>query len=263
MSFNWGYCSDNGPECWSKHFPNSGGQHQSPINISPVNLKNLNKKLSWKYLPDCCEDIINTGYGWKVHVKHDGTNLSGGPLLNGYKLIQFHCHWGQSDDEGSEHTIDGKKFAGELHLVHWNAEKYPTQSEAVQHPDGYAVLGVFFKVGKKNDELEKLVKLLAKIEYKDQKEDIHFPLDPSRFLSENSGYYTYKGSLTTPPCAECVIWILLKEPMEVSSEQLEAFRKLKSHPNEQSQECKECNGYVKRNYRPPSSIGTREIYESR
>lgn len=47
---------------------------------------------------------------------------------------------------GSEHTVDGVSYSGELHLVHWNQTKYPTFSEAAKHPDGLAVLGVFLKV---------------------------------------------------------------------------------------------------------------------
>lgn len=103
------------------------------------------------------------------------SELAGGPLSSKYRLEQFHMHWGDCDNEGSEHTVDGKSFAGEvgnpsgtrvttvaalslltivvlclvfsqLHLVHWNCEKYDSFSEAAAHPDGLAVLGVFIKV---------------------------------------------------------------------------------------------------------------------
>lgn len=47
---------------------------------------------------------------------------------------------------GSEHTVDGLSYSGELHLVHWNTTKYPTFEAAAAHPDGLAVLGVFLKV---------------------------------------------------------------------------------------------------------------------
>lgn len=53
-----------------------------------------------------------------------------------------------SNNLGSEHTVDGESYSGELHLVHWNQTKYPTFSEAAKHPDGLAVLGVFLKVYK-------------------------------------------------------------------------------------------------------------------
>lgn len=63
-----------------------------------------------------------------------------------YQLEQFHCHWGKTDDVGSEHTIDGKSFAGELHLVHWNRTKYKSFADAAQYPDGLCVLGIFLQV---------------------------------------------------------------------------------------------------------------------
>ena len=63
-----------------------------------------------------------------------------------YKLEQFHCHWGCTSDRGSEHTVDGRSFAGELHLVHWNSSKYSSFGEAAAYPDGLAVLGVFLSV---------------------------------------------------------------------------------------------------------------------
>lgn len=73
--------------------------------------------------------------------------LTGGPLgTDLYKLEQFHSHWGCTDDKGSEHTVDGISYAGELHLVHWNTTKYETFAKAASAPDGLAVLGVFFEV---------------------------------------------------------------------------------------------------------------------
>nr|KAF7392443.1 hypothetical protein H0235_017442 [Vespula pensylvanica] len=81
--------------------------------------------------------------------------LSGGPLMDDiYKLEQYHCHWGCSDSRGSEHTVDGQAFAGELHLVHWNTSKYKTFAEAAKASDGLAVLGVFLKLLHKLQALE-------------------------------------------------------------------------------------------------------------
>ena len=58
-----------------------------------------------------------------------------------YELWQFHAHWGKEDGHGSEHTVDGKNYAAELHLVHWN-KKYGTPDIAVDKPDGLSVLGI-------------------------------------------------------------------------------------------------------------------------
>ncbi|CAH1968354.1 unnamed protein product [Acanthoscelides obtectus] len=117
-SVEWGYDSHNGPETWPIQYPQAAGEKQSPIDIQPVNLKTLkmNKNLQWKYIPEQCEELFNTGTSWKVHVNGKGSELAGGPLEGTYVLEQFHCHWGEKDDEGSEHTIDGQRFAGEVRI---------------------------------------------------------------------------------------------------------------------------------------------------
>ncbi|KAG5849308.1 hypothetical protein ANANG_G00108560 [Anguilla anguilla] len=60
--------------------------------------------------------------------------IKGGPLQNPYRLKQFHFHWGGKGCQGSEHTVDGKTYASELHLVHWNAAKYKSFGEAAAAP---------------------------------------------------------------------------------------------------------------------------------
>ena len=72
--------------------------------------------------------------------------MSGGPLEGEYQLAQFHAHWGGENARGSEHTVDGKAFSAELHLVHYNT-KYGDLGTAVDKPDGLAVLGMFIKAG--------------------------------------------------------------------------------------------------------------------
>ena len=67
----------------------------------------------------------------------------------------MHAHWGKKDGGGSEHTIDGKQYDAELHIVHYN-DKYGDPSQAVDKPDGLAVLGMFLKAGSGHGELEKI-----------------------------------------------------------------------------------------------------------
>ncbi|XP_018564009.1 carbonic anhydrase isoform X2 [Anoplophora glabripennis] len=265
MALEWGYSQINGPETWPNCYPDAAGQRQSPIDINPIDLKtlNYNRRLEWKYVPENTEAITNPGYCWKVHVKGAGSALTGGPLDGKYVLEQFHCHWGESDDRGSEHTINGQTFAGELHFVHWNSTKYHSFSEAAKHPDGLCVLGVFLKAGKKNSELDKIVAHLPKIQYKGQTAKISSPVNPALLIPENSGYYTYQGSLTTPPCSECVIWIVFKEPIEISHDQLAAFRRLRSYCTEDSCPADEFKGFVKNNFRPTLPLGKREVKECR
>ncbi|PNF19325.1 hypothetical protein B7P43_G07303 [Cryptotermes secundus] len=187
--------------------------------------------------------------------------LVGGPLEDSYRLQQFHCHWGFSSDKGSEHTVDGQSFAGELHLVHWNSSKYRSCGEAAGYPDGLAVLGVLLKVGKENPELQKIVELIPSIYHRGQKIAVKEPIDPASLLPETLSYWTYLGSLTTPPCSECVTWILFKEAIEVSEDQLAAFRSLRCYKPGEACPCDELEGLIINNYRPPLPLGNRELRE--
>ena len=63
-------------------------------------------------------------------------------MENPYELVQLHYHWGSGKGFGSEHTINGNAGEAELHLVHWNHIKYNSVQEAMDAPDGLAVLGI-------------------------------------------------------------------------------------------------------------------------
>jgi carbonic anhydrase len=51
-------------------------------------------------------------------------------------------------------------------------------------------------------------------------------IDLNLLLPENRQYYTYMGSLTTPPCSEGVLWMVMKNPAAMSREQIQVFSKL-------------------------------------
>ena len=96
----------------------------------------------------------------------------------------MHAHWGDKPGKGSEHTLDGKMFDAELHIVHYNA-KYGDPSVAVDKPDGLAVLGMFIKTGKSHPEFEKLCQNLKTILTKDKSVELQEMLDPTNLLPSN------------------------------------------------------------------------------
>ncbi|XP_014275570.1 carbonic anhydrase 13 isoform X2 [Halyomorpha halys] len=264
MLDDWGYTDTNGPSTWAEKYPLAAGTRQSPVDINTqlvsLDVTLIERPLRWKYGNNISKTILNTGYGWKVDVDGVDTELLGGPLSEKYKLEQFHCHWGKCSNEGSEHTVDGKAFAAELHLVHWNCEKYSSFMEAACHPDGLAVIGVFLQVdSKEHGELSKIVTLLPQISHKGQRANIDFNLDIRKFLPDTSKYWTYLGSLTTPPCNESVIWIVLKDPINVSEEQLNIFRSMKNIGENDIPHTDEC--MLRSNYRPPLPLGNRVLRE--
>uniref|UniRef100_A0A673JUD4 Carbonic anhydrase Va n=1 Tax=Sinocyclocheilus rhinocerous TaxID=307959 RepID=A0A673JUD4_9TELE len=119
-----------------------------------------------------------------------------------------------------------KKHYINLHLVHWNSDKYSLFEEAVIEDNGLAVIAVFLKIGKRHEGLQKLVDALPAVRHKDSVVEFT-KFDPACLLPENiDDYWTYAGSLTTPPLTEAVTWIVMKQHIEVSHDQLAVFRSL-------------------------------------
>ncbi|XP_032710491.1 carbonic anhydrase 5A, mitochondrial [Lontra canadensis] len=208
-----------------------GGTRQSPVNIrwrDSVYDPQL-QPLRVSYAAASCLHVWNTGYFFQVEFDDSAeeSGIRGGPLENHYRLKQFHFHWGATDERGSEHTVDGRVYPAELHLVHWNSVKYRNYKEAVMGENGVAVIGVFIKLGARHEELQKLVRVLPEIKLKGARAAVG-PFQPSCLLPACRDYWTYPGSLTTPPLSESVTWIVQKRPIEVAQDQLAAFRTLLS-----------------------------------
>lgn len=158
------------------------GKRQSPIDIRTENVVNERTKRSvlqdgskplyidYSPLTGVQLTIQNTGHGWQLsipdeHAKNCGKKksffnfqikidlflieITGGTLgSDHYRLLQIHAHWGRDSKTGSEHTVNGRTYPCELHLVHWNATKYSNPKQAqTQSKDGLAVVGVFVEIG--------------------------------------------------------------------------------------------------------------------
>ncbi|XP_032086612.1 carbonic anhydrase 5A, mitochondrial isoform X1 [Thamnophis elegans] len=218
---------------WQSPITIPGGSRQSPINIQwrdSVYDPHL-EPLEIRYDPDTCLHMWNNGYSFLVEFEDtaDKSIITGGPLENYYRLKQFHFHWGAVNEWGSEHTVNCKVFPAELHLVHWNCCKFGSFEEALMDENGLAVIGVFLKLGAYHNGLQKLVDALPSIKYKDSLVELE-EFDPSCLLPSCPDYWTYSGSLTTPPLSESVTWIIKKKPIEVDEDQLEVFRMLLFSP---------------------------------
>jgi carbonic anhydrase len=263
MSAPWGYGKTNGVSTWVKVAPDAAGKRQSPIAIDSKAAaydENLQKMPLYVNVPISSKQTYEPSkHGFHLALNGDNSCLKGGPLAPNqeYVIAQFHFHWSGTNDEGSEHTLDGKKFASEAHFVFFNKEKYKTFEQAAKS-DGLAVLGFFIKPGTKDNALFKpLFDAISAMKTSGfKKDELKAPLEMNLILSQvnHQKYYTYPGSLTTPPCLESVRWIVFHEPIEFSNTQLNLLRA--THPGV---DC--CEG-AKHNYRPPCPLNDRKVSAS-
>ncbi len=204
----WGYEGDGRPENWSslvEEFENCGMQEgQSPINIDD-NVINAD-------IPDLVFDytsqplnIINSGYN--IRVDYDGGTLNTGS--DTYNVIQFHFH------APSENTVKGERFPMEMHVVH--------QNKAGE----LAVVGVKIKEGKKHEAMQPILDHVPAKPGQAKYNDVM--INVTDLLPESKLYYLFTGSLTVPPCSPGVRWHVMKEPIELSAEQIKVITDL--YPN--------------------------------
>uniref|UniRef100_A0A1I8AU34 Alpha-carbonic anhydrase domain-containing protein n=1 Tax=Steinernema glaseri TaxID=37863 RepID=A0A1I8AU34_9BILA len=206
---------------------------QSPIDICSQNVCHAPdfckpQTLEIDYKPGDCAELVTHHHGWTVKVKDNcQTIVKAEHLPSEYRLAQFHAHWSRDGSRGSEHLLDGKALSGEMHFVFWNT-RYGTFDEALRHGDGLAVLGVFLQEGAANAAYQPLVNCVQQALATKGSVTVPADLDVLALLpkAEQRHFCTYLGSLTTPPFAECVVWTVVKTPVEVSKEQLDVFRQI-------------------------------------
>jgi len=262
----WGYTKKDGPDTWVNVAPAAAGKCQSPVDVVTSNAtfdqKMADRPLVYSYTKKAAESITNNGHTYMVNYNavDSGSELKGGPLDDKYQITQFHMHWGKTSETGAEHTIDGHQYAAEIHLVHWNSDKFDALNLAVAERPGLAVLCIFVKVGDNpHAGFGKLMESIPQIPYHDDNAPLKEGFDTASLLPGNTReYWTYPGSLTTPPCLESVQFIIFKEPIEVTEEQLAVVRRMKVHnPGDKCED--EFGGCIVENYRPCQPLNDRSI----
>lgn len=189
---NWEKISDS--ECRSAV--------QSPVNIDREDVIEAElAPINYEYEPFEMI-IVDNGHTIQVHGTENSFITVEGKR---YHFRQFHFHY------PAEHTIDGKEYPMEMHLVH--------QEEGTSN---LVVLGIFIEEADTSNEF--LEKVLAEIPSEEEEEistDVEITL--SDYIPPSQVHYTYIGSLTTPPCTVGVDWIIFEEPIGASREQLDTF----------------------------------------
>ncbi|XP_030290864.1 carbonic anhydrase 15 isoform X1 [Sparus aurata] len=227
------YCYDE-PDCdpyaWGDTFPSCHpllGVHHSPINLDDQMVRN--ESLGPLHLEGFDEiqtghwTLQNDGHSVLLHVG-SGMSVSGGGLPDVYHTIQLHFHWGGPATNGSEHTVDRRRYPMEVHIVSMKSI-HPNVTAALEDPTGLAVLGFFIDVVyADNVHFGHISQKLSSVAYKGQTTKVKpFPLMSLLPKHNMTQYYRYYGSLTTPPCAQAVVWTLYEVPIYISWSQLAQF----------------------------------------
>lgn len=210
---HWGYEGEDGPANWATLSPVYAlcgeGKNQSPVNIVRSDTEGgVSWKLDYKTTSlriahnEHMEDIIDNGHTIQITVD-EGSMFTFGDKT--YSLKQFHFH------TPSEHTIDGQHAPMEMHMVH-------------QGEDGsLAVIGVLFQEGKEpNKNFEKIIANLPNAKG-ESKHITDVNLELQVHMPKDNFAYHYVGSLTTPPCSEGVQWMVLRDPVYLTADQIAAF----------------------------------------
>ncbi len=201
-ALHWSYQGEGGPLGWGKlsaaNAKCDSGERQSPIDIRDGIRVDLDP-LTFDYKPSRFS-VTDTGYTIQV-------NLGAGNFINvsgrTYELVQFHFH------KPSEERINGKGFDMVIHLVHKDG-------------DGrLAVVALLIERGKSQSLVQSVWNNLP-LEKNEPVQALN-TMDLSKLLPVGRDYYTYMGSLTIPPCTEGVLWLVMKETIEISAEQIDIF----------------------------------------
>lgn len=257
-SHRFGYAR-NRQELWQEDHKKCGGKYQSPIQIVrhraiPLALRAVEMVGYHDPLPG---PLNLTNNGHSVMLRPEGLGQAkhppavyGAVLKDHYIMDTFHFHWGLRDYRGSEHRVNGIRYPMEMHIVH-RKQSYSSVQEAMNHPDGLTVLAFFFQVREKdNSRLQPLVTKLHNVTLEGQSVHLDYKFTMASLLPQDREiYYTYRGSLTTPPCSEVVTWIVFPEPQFISYNQLKQFRRLSSSESK-----------IADNYRILQHLGNRLVY---
>jgi carbonic anhydrase len=224
---HWGYSEGEGPEHWGDLDPSFAscktGMAQSPIDlpVSPSRKASAPPRPHWDPVP---LHVTNNGHAIQV----DDTAASSF-VVDGvtYRLAQFHFH------SPAEHTIGGRTFEVEMHLVH--------KSDTGK----LLVVGMLFATGAENAILAPVFSVMPGVGEPPAVSGA--TVDISTLLSKSPRYLRYDGSLTTPPCTEGVVWLVAAPDagLQMSAEQIKKLR----------------DRTLPKTNRPPQAIGSREVAE--
>ncbi|KAK1329087.1 hypothetical protein QTO34_011264 [Cnephaeus nilssonii] len=227
----------HGQDHWPASFPECGGNAQSPVNIQTSSVTFDSKLPALRphgYDQPGTKPLELHNNGHTVQLSLPPTLYLEG-LPGKYVAVQLHLHWGQKGSlMGSEHQINSKATAAELHIVHYDSDSYNSLSEAAKSPEGLAVLGILIEDKVRLDFREishSHCKKRRKKKYQEARDEERGqmtavpPFSVKELLPPVlAQYFRYNGSLTTPPCHQSVLWTVFSQKVQISKGQLEKLQ---------------------------------------